>query len=250
MALDEALSVSVRDGSSPPVLRLYGWSAPALSLGYFQKTDNVNVAYCRSRRIPVIRRPTGGRAALHHDELTYSFAAENDDGFSGRLMDVYMQIGGAFRLFFEKLGLTCRMTGRPEKGTARAAANPACFRSASTGELSVCGHKLIGSAQKRWPGAFLQQGSIPLSVDHGMMTAIFGRPDEPVRGLSDFIPEPDMARMKELLAVSFEEAFGISLSASLPSPEELLLAARLESERYPDLAAQAGSTDSPCENRR
>jgi len=75
LALDEAIFHAVRAGASPPTLRLYRWSAPALSIGYAQDRDrDVDRDACRARGIAVLRRITGGRAVLHDAEVTYSVA--------------------------------------------------------------------------------------------------------------------------------------------------------------------------------
>lgn len=252
MALDEALAVSVRHGSSPPVLRIYGWSAPSLTLGAFQRPDGINIAFCRNNNVPVIRRLTGGRAVLHGDELTYSVSARNESGFSGRLMDVYLKIGAAFHLCFITLGLDCRIKDSVERGTVLIR-NPSCFESQSTGEISHAGQKLIGSAQKRWTDAFMQQGSIPFSVDSRILSGIFGEKETQERpvGLRGFIPDINAEILKGHLAASFEETFKIRLSYSLPSQEELGLAERFESERYPDLAgSREEKPGNRCDNRK
>ncbi|PON11393.1 lipoate--protein ligase family protein, partial [Candidatus Entotheonella serta] len=73
MALDEAILQACEAGVAPPTLRVYGWQPPALSLGYAQNvTKEVNVAACQRYGIEIVRRPTGGRAVLHDDEVTYS----------------------------------------------------------------------------------------------------------------------------------------------------------------------------------
>lgn len=190
--------------------------------------------------MPVIRRLTGGRAVLHGDELTYGLSARNESGFSGRLMDVYLKIGAAFHLCFMKLGLDCRIKDDAEKGTVLIG-NPLCFGSQSTGEISYAGQKLIGSAQKRWNDDFMQQGSIPFSVDSRTLSGIFGEKETRGQllrtpgGLRRFIPDINTETLKGYLAASFEETFRVRLTDSLPSREELSLAERFESEGYPDL---------------
>ena len=75
MALDHALMVRARQGGEA-VLRVYEWSAPVLSLGRNQKARGIYVDEELARRgITVVRRPTGGRALLHHREITYSLTA-------------------------------------------------------------------------------------------------------------------------------------------------------------------------------
>ena len=98
MAFDEAIAVTVRNGRAHPTLRLYGWDLPSVTIGYFQKIGDIDTAYCFRNNIPVIRRPTGGRAILHGNEITYSFSAKTRTGlFSKSLLDSYKTISRAFR---------------------------------------------------------------------------------------------------------------------------------------------------------
>src|SRR5512142_100843 len=84
MAVDEAVATAVGAGQSPPTLRMYGWRRATLSLGYLQPAGpGIDLSACRARDIPVVRRPTGGRAVLHHHELTYSLALPLD-AWTGR----------------------------------------------------------------------------------------------------------------------------------------------------------------------
>ena len=73
MAVDEALAEAVGAGLSPQVVRLYGFSPPTLSLGRFQRIKGRYFPERLSQDgITLVRRPTGGHAVLHDDELTYS----------------------------------------------------------------------------------------------------------------------------------------------------------------------------------
>ena len=174
MALDEAIAAEVRRGAAPPTLRLYGWDRPALTLGCFQKTSGINVEYCRSQDIPVVRRPTGGRAILHGDELTYSFSAKTDrDPFSHGLLDSYRRISAAFSIALKKIGVIADSKKEREKGRVLGR-NPLCFQSSSFGELLLENKKLVGSAQKRWNDGLLQQGSIPYLQHDEPLKGIFG----------------------------------------------------------------------------
>jgi lipoate-protein ligase A len=75
MAVDEAILEAVAAGESPPTLRFYAWQPPCVSLGYRQPANVVDVERCAAAGWDVVRRPTGGRAILHVDELTYSVVA-------------------------------------------------------------------------------------------------------------------------------------------------------------------------------
>ncbi len=166
MALDEAILSACEAGAAPPTLRVYGWQPPALSLGYTQRVDKeVNTDACRRHGIEIVRRPTGGRAVLHDDEVTYSVIMPIDlpDG-ARTLTEHYHLIGRALAAALAHLGLAVRLA-RPQRAVKeRQAASPACFAALSRYELSVEGKKLVGSAQKRGQQALLQHGSIPLSL--------------------------------------------------------------------------------------
>jgi lipoyl(octanoyl) transferase len=167
MALDEAILLTCEAGTAPPTLRVYGWQPPALSLGYAQHVSKeVNVEACHRYGIEIVRRPTGGRAVLHDDEVTYSVVMPitSPDG-TRTLTEHYHLIGLALAESFTHLGLAVCLA-RPQRSvSARQAPSPACFAALSRYELSVSGKKLVGSAQKRGQYALLQHGSIPLSLD-------------------------------------------------------------------------------------
>ena len=183
MALDEAIATGVRRGSAPTTLRLYGWDRPALTLGCFQKASDINIEYCQSKDIPVVRRPTGGRAILHGDELTYSFSANTDRGpFSDGLLDSYRRIGIAFSIAFRKIGVKAEPKKEREKGRVLSR-SPLCFQSSSFGEILADNKKLVGSAQKRWNDGLLQQGSIPYLSHEEKLEGIFG--SEKISSLRD-----------------------------------------------------------------
>ena len=237
MALDEAIATEVRRGAAPPTLRFYGWDRPALTLGCFQKTSDINIEYCRSRDIPVVRRPTGGRAILHGDELTYSFAVRTDSGaFSHGLLDSYKRISTAFSIAFRKIGVRAEPKNEREKGRVLSR-SPLCFQSSSYGEILTDNKKLVGSAQKRWNNGLLQQGSVPYLSQEEKLTGIFGAEKtaqlrDCMKTLKDILPLLDEDAFRKAVASSFEEAFGIRLLLSAPSQEESLLAAELRERKY------------------
>lgn len=236
MALDEAIATEVRQGNAPATLRFYGWEIPAVSLGCFQKAAGVNLGFCRDRNIPVVRRPTGGRAILHSDELTYSFCAPNLGLFSGGLLDTYRKLSSALKAALESLGI--EVTVKTERETVKnLTRSPLCFKSTSYGEVSLDGRKLIGSAQKRWKDGFLQQGSLPYTIDEERTRQIFNLEtfssvSDGMIGLKGAAPDLDPGLLKEIIAVSFEKTFGISLRSSGPSRGESRLARELEALKY------------------
>ena len=237
MAVDEAISLAVRKETAPPTLRLYGWSAPSVTIGYFQKISEIDVDYCMLNDIPIVRRITGGRAILHADEMTYSFSVRTKGQFAGGLLDSYRRIGAAFYRAFIKAGMSPELTLNsrsrrlsPQYGLK----SPLCFQSASYGELTIQKKKIIGSAQKRWIDGLLQQGSIPFSLDRDKISRVFGLKDteRTMAGLRESVPDLDAGQFRNAVRLSFEETFDMQWSLSPLSREELSLARELEEEKY------------------
>lgn len=233
MAIDEAITFSVIKGGSPPTLRFYAWKVPSVSLGYFQRIDDIDIAYCLENNLPVVRRPTGGRAILHDDELTYSFASANTGVFDTGLRESYYLLGQCFFYAFQMLGLDVEMMNKRQRGSILTR-SPLCFNSTSFGEITFKGFKLIGSAQRRWQKGFLQQGSIPFCIDEEMTKRIFKLPNDrfaEMKGLRNFI-DIDRHKMKKAITHAFEEIFNVRLVLSHLSEDELLLAEDLLRGRY------------------
>ncbi len=161
MEKDLELMDEVVAGESPPTLRLYRWSPPAVSLGYFQDEDEVvDMEACRKAGIDVVRRPTGGRAVLHDQELTYSIVVPEAHPFinKGGVIDAYRSISRGIVTAFNLLDIVASLT--PEEHSRGGLAPGSCFDSATAYEIQVDGKKVVGSAQLRRDGIVLQHGAI------------------------------------------------------------------------------------------
>lgn len=171
MELDLRLMQSLVDGSftrefgqGSCLWRFYSWSPPAVSLGRNQEISEIDSALCLEEGIDVVVRPTGGRAVLHADELTYSFFAST--GLSNE--EVYRMVHETIARALERAGVVadfCRSQPDFRKRYASAEAVP-CFTASAKYELQVDGRKIVGSAQRRRCDAILQHGSMPLSAGH------------------------------------------------------------------------------------
>jgi lipoate-protein ligase A len=212
MAVDEALFRAAEEGrANGPVLRLYSWAPPCLSIGYHQLLDETcDESYCENAGIDVVRRPTGGKAVLHADELTYSVVARQDlTPFSGlTLMGTYALIAQALAQGLRAAGLEVSFGGRGLPPSPKGGAP--CFLLPSEKEITVGGRKVVGSAQLRGARAFLQHGAIPLTLDYEALALASAQPQEHAEtyrrafaGAADF--RPDITR--EALANAIEEGF-------------------------------------------
>ncbi len=172
MALDVALMARARR-SGVRVLRVYGWSTPTLSLGRNQRARGLyRVDELERRGIGVVRRPTGGRALLHHREITYSVTAPCAP--DGGLTREYERINLLLRSALGALGVPVVAASTPSR-SALPGATP-CFAEPARGELLFAGRKLVGSAQWRDDGALLQHGSILVDDDQGSIPSLMREP--------------------------------------------------------------------------
>ena len=170
MAVDEAVLGSVQEGASPPVFRTFGWHPPGLSFGYAQRVDKeVDLDRCREMGVEVVRRPTGGRAVLHWNELTYSVLCRGDDPMvRGGVTEAYRQISECLVAGLRLFGLAADIVrgDAPSVRPTGASITSPCFSSAARYEVVVGEKKLIGSAQRRMGDMLLQHGSLIIGVEH------------------------------------------------------------------------------------
>jgi lipoyl(octanoyl) transferase len=181
MAVDESLLEHAGHGDSLPALRLYAWEPACLSLGYAQPYADVDAARLHERGWDVVRRPTGGRAILHIDELTYSITAPLDEPrVAGTVLESYNRLAGALLAAVKSLGVPVEMKEH-SIGKTNQAQGPVCFEVPSAYEITVEGKKLIGSAQARRREGVLQHGTLPLYGNLGRITQALVFPDESAR---------------------------------------------------------------------
>jgi lipoyl(octanoyl) transferase len=163
MRWDETLLESFRPDDDP-ILRIYRWWPPAISYGYNQKEADFDPQAAEERGYNIVKRPTGGRAILHADEITYCVVGASPSPlFGDTLHSTYMKINEGLVQFLEDLGLAPEISGGEAPHEMRGAV---CFKSAGQHEIRVGGKKLIGSAQRRRAGVFLQHGSILTGPAH------------------------------------------------------------------------------------
>jgi lipoate-protein ligase A len=160
MAIDEAVMTGLREGHSTPVLRVYKWEPPTITIGYFQPASDIRFADCARDGIGVVRRLTGGRAVLHHEELTYSILCTETDFSPFSKRELFLFIARCLVESLDRLGIHSRVAEK-SRGSSR---SPNCFAAPAQYEIeSDAEGKLIGSAQVIKGGVVLQHGAIPLT---------------------------------------------------------------------------------------
>jgi lipoate-protein ligase A len=210
MDLDESLLESFPKGGEP-ILRFYQWDRPTLSLGYFQKPEEVaDLAYCAKAGVPVVKRPTGGGAILHDQEFTLSlFLPLSHPLLSGPIEDSYLILSRPILFALRGLGVDTRFRGGQD-GQVHAAN---CFAGASCPDLVHESRKLFGSAQRRKKGAMLFHGSLLLGLNRPLWQGVFGQNvGTGFTSLSEILGRPvPVASLVEPLKMAYEGLLGVPL---------------------------------------
>jgi lipoate-protein ligase A len=243
MAIDSAILAAVEQGEAPPTLRLYSWDPPCLSLGYSQAYSDVDLHQLSANGWDLVRRPTGGRAILHTDELTYAvIGPKSDPRLAGNLMDSYQHISRALFEALSQMGLPVEVHAgkNPE-----AHHQPVCFENPSDFEITANGRKIIGSAQARKKTSLLQHGSLPLIGDLTRITKALHYQTNAERLQAGEILLQKAATVYDVLGVeiswdragetltnSFSRVLNLNLVDGELSSDEMDHALLLESEQY------------------
>lgn len=169
MAVDEALARMHDQPSRLPTLRLYTWTPPALSLGYFQKTGGIRFDELKRLGIVPVRRITGGRAVLHFGDLTYSIAMSSAGKIPAGVSASYRCLSRGLLAGFAILGIDAAL-GSDRSGRG---APDTCFALSTGADIVFNGKKFVGSAQKRIGSSLLQHGSILLHSQVEILNRIF-----------------------------------------------------------------------------
>lgn len=256
MAVDEAIMIAHKNGLVPPTIRFYQWSPPAVSLGYFQDLKKeINVKVCQDIGIDIVRRPTGGKAVLHDQELTYSFIIkENDPLVNDSILETYKKISGGIIRGLSYLGIKAELVplrgklenhllGRSDKARIHHLDfKSICFSVPSQYEVQVEGKKIVGSAQVRKGGVVLQHGSLLIKLEKDKLFSVFNFPSVQIReklkskfkatSLEEILKKKiDFSELSNILPRGFEEEFGVRLVESkLTEPEEKISKVLLENK--------------------
>ena len=238
MAIDEAIVRAVAAALVPPTLRFYAWEPPSLSLGRAQPATDVDLQALQAAGFGLVRRPTGGKAILHVDELTYSVVVlEREPRVAGGIVDSYRRLSAGLIRGLERLGVANLAADR--KADNHGLEGPVCFEVPSDYEITAGGRKLAGSAQMRAQGVVLQHGSLPLYGDITRICRVLAAHPDPARvraratTVEEALGRPvawDQAA--DAMTEGFAEALSLRLDPDALTGEEQSWAEELCAQKY------------------
>jgi lipoate-protein ligase A len=180
MGRDVAMANAVRSGQAQAMMRLYTWQPWAVSLGRNQAEEHIDHDALRRRGYGLVRRPTGGRAVLHANELTYCIATHRQcvESASQFYADVHERLRRALTsivgtaLVYQDVPTDLR-----RHYASSGPMGAACFSSSATSEIMWNGRKVVGSAQHVDADVILQHGSILCGMGHEQLADVLLLPD-------------------------------------------------------------------------
>lgn len=226
MAIDEA-NLIYQD-KDEIILRFFGWDPPSVSIGTFQKIQEINIDYLKEMNIPFVRRPTGGKGVYHDNELTYSIVIPKTHPlFELDIVESYKEISKVFIDSLKEFGIDAQLTKK------LGGENGFCFSSQNYYEVSVNGKKIIGSAQRRKKEGILQQGSIPIELDYEKIKKIFY-----LENINSFISLKELNKsieiktLEEVLIKNFIKHFSIPYEIKEHSQDEIKKCENILNSKY------------------
>ncbi|MFH1403076.1 MAG: biotin/lipoate A/B protein ligase family protein [Candidatus Altiarchaeota archaeon] len=225
MGVDESVLEHVSEGTSKPTLRIYGWSPPAVSIGYFQSIqEEVDLAACCDMGVDVVRRITGGGAVFHDQELTYSIIIPEKE-VPEDILESYRLVCGGITRGLDSLGIESEF--------------------APLNDIVTGGKKISGNAQTRRKHCMLQHGTILLKLDVNRMFRLLKVPSEKMRdkivenvkervtSVKDCLGrEVSFHKASNAVVNGFAQAMNLELEPGKLSESEMKLAGELAKTKY------------------
>jgi lipoate-protein ligase A len=229
MAIDEALTRKCIDSEDrPTAIRFYTWKETSCSIGYFQKIENV-IKAPNNKKIPVVRRPTGGGIVYHGNDITFSIVKKRmQPSRQENITSFYKLIGESLLRGLERLGFTGTFY-LPEEESHRSeqkkkplnnylAQQSFCSVTPAKYDIMINGSKVAGYAARKSQGAVLCQGYLDMHK----------RWKEQYKGSR----EKTIPLLFDNLAGSFKDVFGITLTSSQLTEDEKRLANEIKDKKY------------------
>lgn len=168
MAIDDQMLQSI---GALPRLRVYAWSKPTVTYGYFLQKKDAQAAFpAGNDGLEYVRRPTGGGIVDHRGDLTYTLAIPASHAI-GKLrgLESYRIIHQSLVETLQALGVDCRLT------VVESGEGLSCFSHPVAYDiLNACDQKLAGAGQRRNRQGILHQGSLQCALDPLFFGETFG----------------------------------------------------------------------------
>ena len=226
--------------------RFYQWLPYCVSLGAHQVVQSINIQALQQQGFTWVKRPTGGRAILHAEELTYSVVTTIQAGYTPH--SLYETINRALKEglvnYHPQLAQVEQEETQPDFRAfyKQESSSAACFASTAKNELKVSGRKLVGSAQRKLSNSLLQHGSILIGKKHRDIVGVLNlTPDQKMELVNELNEKTieietvlgelvDVEKLRNSITQSLEKAFALTSKATGLGEFEKILKERINNE--------------------
>lgn len=232
MALDEAMLMLQSKCSLKPTLRVYGWTQPTFSFGYFQNIEaEVDVEACRKAKVGLVRRPTGGGMVVHGWDLTYTLIVGLDNPLIPREpINSYRIIGQCVVEALKDLGIEAHTSSSASEADLNV-----CLAKLALYDVIIENKKVAGAAQRRRKGVLLNQGYIALGMPPLWMLSLGSKDDDLVKIAhqssicvnSNLKTQLEVEAFASIVAEGFKKTLGLQLVEAEITAAEYELADQL-----------------------
>lgn len=233
MAMDQAMLEQAM-ATQQVLLRIYQWSKPTISLGYFQSYVDL-ATHPELRSLDCVRRVTGGGAILHDQEITYSLAVPGERQRKGHNEELYRAVHRAVVVWLQALGFQANLWEDANRESATSYPGEGsfwCFERRSGVDIVIDDRKVFGSAQRRSSGGLLQHGSLLVEASvwtPQLLGIVLQRPGE-----TDVEAKQDLTRYKlgKVIGDVLGSVFGCDLRTGKADQHVSERAKALKAERF------------------
>ena len=239
MAIDEV--ILLRQETCPqPTLRLYDWSQPAFSFGYFQQiTAEIDVEKCKTRGVELVRRITGGGIVVHGWDVTYSIIIPHgSDIIPSDISASYCWIANRLLSGFNQINVPAALQGG-RSGTSEVGPNT-CLANPAEHDVLLNGKKVAGVSQRRNRIGGVYQGYIALDMPPYEILALTSKSPGYQETLtekstainSERLTPKNRQQIEDAVITGFKAVPDSRLVASKLSAEEINAAKSLAQSKY------------------
>ena len=191
-------------------LFLTSWTGPVVVLGYGQDARGVDLEWCRARKIPVLRRLTGGTGVVHCGDLGVGLTLPMDHPWAEGIISLYGRFLDVLEPALRSVGAAVSRLVEPQR--ASRVRSPICFLDQLADTLVAGGRKAVGCAQTRRRGAVLIHAAVLLGLDPELYANVFGvSADDVAAGLAPAVPDGEWKAVGEAVASHLGEALGLEI---------------------------------------
>lgn len=204
--MDYDLNLAKNVSDTETIVRFYRWEPYCISLGANQDFQSIKIDAATDDEIDIVKRPTGGRAILHAEEITYSVVRRINSGTSARQLyhSINLALMEGLKIYDSSfLNIELETTQPDFQKFYKEDISALCFAVPAKSEIIYNGKKLVGSAQRKLGPSLLQHGSMLCGSDHKKIVKYINLSNDSISNISTDI-DSNTTDLTEILGTNVD----------------------------------------------